>query len=76
MSYMNIIGKNEITRRKTKSDLINDTEELTFTGSEKTSSHVFAAKQVRDRKAALEIRILERQTDEDLLNEYDLDDIH
>lgn len=73
MSYMNIIGKDEITRRKTRSDLMNNTENETFTNSEKVSSHGKAAKKVRDRKDALEIKALETQTEkkelDDMYNE-------
>ena len=39
MSYMNPIGPEEINRRKTHSDIKNQTDDLTFSNRERGSSH-------------------------------------
>ena len=71
---INYIGAEEINRRKTISDNKSDTDELTFTNSNKQSSHGKAAKENRDRRDELSIAKLMRRTDEDDLLEYDLND--
>ena len=71
---INHIGPEEIGRRKTHSDIKNQTDDLTFSNKERGSSHGEAAKQVRARKDALEIKALETQTEKDyfysLLEEF------
>ena len=69
---INYIGAEEINRRKTVSDNKNDTEELTFTNSNKQSSHGEAARENRDRRDELSIAKLMRRSDIDDLLEYDL----
>jgi len=67
-----VIGPEEINRRKTHSDIKNQTDDLTFSNRERGSSHGEAAKKVRDRKYVLEIRALMRRTEESEFNEiYD-----
>ena len=61
-------------QRKRVSDKKNDTDELTFTNSNKQSSHGEAAKENRDRKDELSIAKLMRRTDIDDLLEYDLNE--
>ena len=69
---MNPIGPEEINRRKTHSDIKNQTDDLTFANREKGSSHGEAAKQVRARKDSLEIKALMRKTEQDDFNDmYD-----
>lgn len=65
MAGCNIIGKAEIARRKTVSDKINDTEALVFEDTAKFNSRAGAYRSTRDLKDRLEIKALERQTDED-----------
>jgi len=69
---INYIGEEEINRRKTISDNKNDTDELTFTNSNKQSSHGEAARENRDRRDELSIAKLMRRSDIDDLLEYDL----
>lgn len=66
------IGPEEINRRKTASDLKNDTDDLTFENPNKPSSHGAAAKEVRDKIDVKHIEALERRSDIDDLLEYDL----
>lgn len=66
------IGPEEINRRKTASDLKNNTDDLTFNNPNKPSSHGAAAKEVRDKIELLKIKTLERRSDIDDLLEYDL----
>jgi hypothetical protein len=66
------ISKEEILRRKTNSDIKNDTEELTFENVKKGSSHGAAAKRVREIKDELAIKRLMAGNDiTDLIN-YEL----
>lgn len=65
MTGCNIIGKAEIARRKTVSDEINNTEALIFEDTAKFNSRAGAYRATRDLKDRLEIKALERQTDED-----------
>lgn len=67
MTGCNIIGKAEIARRKTVSDEINNTEALIFEDTAKLNSRAGAYRATRDLKDRLEIKALERQTDEDYL---------
>lgn len=59
MTYMNSIGPEEIARRKTKSNFVNDTEALTFVTKE-TNKNAAAYKKVRDLKDKLELAALMR----------------
>lgn len=67
MSGCNTVGKAEIARRKTVSDEINNTEYLVFHDSATFNSRAGVYRATRDLKDWLEIRALEKQTDEDYL---------
>lgn len=54
MTYMNNIGPDEIARRKTKSDYINNTDALTFATKE-ANKNAEAYKSVREKKDQLEM---------------------
>jgi len=69
MTGCNSITRHEIDRRKTISDIKNDTDRETFANSSKESSHGAAAREVRNRKDYFEIKVLEHQTDEDYFND-------
>ncbi len=57
MTYMNSIGPDEIARRKTKSDFINDTDALIFVNKE-NNKQSRAYQKVRDLKDKLELATL------------------
>ncbi len=70
--YTNNIGIEEIKRRKTASDNKNNTDDLTFDSSN-NNARAKAYKTNRERKDALEIDKLARQTDEaEMLEELEL----
>ena len=69
MTGINLITKEEISRRKTVSDAINNTDELNFSNSKKKSTHGEAAMSVRERASALEIKRLCMATDTSELEE-------
>lgn len=71
MVGMSIIGKAEISRRKTISDRKNDTDNLTFDGAN-SNARAAAYKSSRDLKDRLEIRKIATTTDEEeMLKELD-----
>ncbi len=57
MTFMNNIGPEEISRRKTKSDYINNTDALTFETKEANRQSI-AYRKVRDIKDKLELKAL------------------
>jgi hypothetical protein len=69
---MNIIGKDEILRRKTVSDNKNNTNDLTFDSSN-GNARAAAYKSSREALDAKEIRELQEATDEsEMLHELEL----
>ena len=60
---INYIGAEEINRRKTVSDELNDTEELTFPNSEVKKKSNNKALKIDDRKHVLSIKALECSDD-------------
>lgn len=69
MMTINGIGPTEIKRRKTVSDEINNTDDLTFENNRKRSSHGEAARKVRDKLDSIGIEKLCCQDDVSELEE-------
>ena len=69
MSILSYRPQEVIENRKLVSDAINNTDELSFANSRKKSSHGDAAKKVRERASALEIKRLCMATDTSELEE-------
>jgi len=78
MSILQYRSSELATVRKSISDLKNDTEELTFAGSDsKPSSHGKAARNVREYKDILKLKVLEAKVDSAVYyDEYKIDEVH